>query len=230
LKVADIGKAAVNIAKGLGVTFGEQLKKPITNFYPDTPATVKDGYRGVPVLVQLPTGEFTCTACMACVRACPIGIIQLDTVMVDRKRAMDEFRLEVGRCLQCNLCVESCNFDALVMAPEFELASYTREPLVLYKNDLAKLYAKYFWPKEGEEHHFPARVTSKHHAPGTGTGKPRGPRAAKIAESGATITPGGGGGEPAGKTPVGASVPAESAREAATQPQDTGSQKAGEGA
>lgn len=228
MKVADIGKAAVNIAKGMGVTFGEQLKKPITNFYPDTPATVKDGYRGIPVLVQLPTGEFTCTACMACVRACPVGIIQLDTVMVDRKRAMDEFRLEAGRCLQCNLCVEACNFDALVMAPEFELASYEREPMILHKNDLARIYAKYFWPKQGEEHHFPQRVTSKHHAVGEGTGTPRGPRACKIASTGATLTPGGGGGEPAGRTPEGASIPAESAREAQQANKDTN--KAGEGA
>jgi NADH-quinone oxidoreductase subunit I len=47
----------------------------------------------------------------------------------DKKRYPAEWRLEFGRCMVCNLCVEACPFDALVMSPDYEFAEFRPEDL-----------------------------------------------------------------------------------------------------
>jgi len=59
-----------------------------------------------------------------------------------RKKIVDRFFIDYARCMRCNICVEVCNFDAIVMDNTWrsvEMSRYDRQDLVM---DLeALLYA-----------------------------------------------------------------------------------------
>lgn len=81
------------------------------------------------------TGDYLCTACKSCERACPHGVISVEGERnpdreSKKKMLVTRFTWDAGRCLFCGLCVEACNFGALAWGQEYELASYGRESLV----------------------------------------------------------------------------------------------------
>jgi len=51
-----------------------------------------------------------------------------------RRKIIDEFWIDYGRCMRCNICVEVCNFEAIGMNNTWaghELSRYDRSELVL---------------------------------------------------------------------------------------------------
>ncbi len=141
----DIYRSSVSFAKGLGVTFKNFLRKPVTLQYPDERPVLPVGYRGIPALLSdKETGKARCTACGICARTCPLGLIKIDSVLgPDKKRILNDYTLEAGRCMVCNLCVESCPFDSLVMANDYELADYDPDKLYFHKDRLVELGRPY---------------------------------------------------------------------------------------
>lgn len=69
-----------------------------------------------------------CTACMICVRECPVWCIRLDSheepvagsdPRRPRTRAvLDGFEIDFAVCMFCGACVTACPFDALAWVPE----------------------------------------------------------------------------------------------------------------
>jgi NADH-quinone oxidoreductase subunit I len=94
-------------------------------------AGMKPRFRGAPMLVMNPeTGAARCVGCGVCVRACPHGVIRLDTsVNQQGQRVVNSYEVEICRCLFCGMCEEACPFGAVVCSHEFELASYQRYSL-----------------------------------------------------------------------------------------------------
>ena len=43
-----------------------------------------------------------------------------------RRKIASEFEINLGRCILCGICVEVCNFDAIVMSHEHELSTFKR--------------------------------------------------------------------------------------------------------
>jgi NADH-quinone oxidoreductase subunit I len=43
-----------------------------------------------------------------------------------RRKIVDEFEINLNRCILCGICVEVCNFDAIVMSHEHELSTSQR--------------------------------------------------------------------------------------------------------
>lgn len=83
-------------------------------------------------------GELACIACMACEKICPSQIIKIksngkrESAVTGKKRQYaDEFTLDLSACIQCELCVQVCNSDAIFMVCEPEQPVYLREDLVL---------------------------------------------------------------------------------------------------
>jgi formate hydrogenlyase subunit 6/NADH:ubiquinone oxidoreductase subunit I len=51
-----------------------------------------------------------------------------------RKKIIDKFYIDYARCMRCDICVEVCNFDAIVMNNTWkgvELSRYDRQDLVM---------------------------------------------------------------------------------------------------
>jgi len=44
-----------------------------------------------------------------------------------RRKMIEEFEINLGRCILCGICVEVCNFDAIEMSHEHEISHYARD-------------------------------------------------------------------------------------------------------
>ena len=138
----------LNSVKGMWLTLVSTLKglgDPVTRQYPATgniwqqspvPTPVQPRFMGFPALTW--DGEVEepyCTSCMVCVRQCPTQC--MSSTMMDnplhadgrstRRKIVDSFEINLNRCILCGICVEVCNFDAIVMSHEHEMSTYQRD-------------------------------------------------------------------------------------------------------
>jgi ferredoxin len=59
-----------------------------------------------------------------------------------RRKIIDEFYIDYGRCMRCNICVEVCNFDAIAMNNTWaghELSTLDRQDLIVDLDQLLVL-------------------------------------------------------------------------------------------
>lgn len=137
----------INSLKGLLLTFVSTVngfRSPVTRQYPATgtlwkrtaaPTPVQPRFMGFPALTwDGPVGEPYCTSCMVCIRQCPTQC--MSATMKDnplqqegrssRRKIVDSFEINLNRCILCGICVEVCNFDAIVMSHEHEMSTFQR--------------------------------------------------------------------------------------------------------
>ncbi len=121
--------------KGLAVTFSTFFRRPVTVQYPKEHLPMAPRYKGFPVLMwDAGVGEPYCTGCMVCIRNCPTQC--MTAVMMDnplhaegkstRRKIVETFEINLGRCILCAICVDVCNFDAIEMGHDHELSVYER--------------------------------------------------------------------------------------------------------
>ena len=127
----------IGFLEGLRLTLKTALRKPVTDQYPDPEQRhqVAPRYMGFPALLwDYDVPEPYCTGCMVCIRACPTQCMSAE--MIDnpkhaesasrRRKIVDTFEINLGRCILCGICVDVCNFDAIEMSHEHELSKYER--------------------------------------------------------------------------------------------------------
>ena len=141
--------------KGMLITLASTvrgLRKPVTAQYPGEHLPIQPRYMGFPALTwDSEVGEPYCTACMVCIRNCPTHCMAAS--MKDnplhqegtssRRKIVDEFEINLNRCILCGICVEVCNFDAIVMSHEHELSTYQRNGDRLDLQPLLDMGVKY---------------------------------------------------------------------------------------
>ncbi|MBU0496262.1 MAG: NADH-quinone oxidoreductase subunit I [Chloroflexi bacterium] len=136
----------IGVIKGLRVVLSEMvqtyIRGPFTVQYPEERQEIPERFRGRHVWLYDIDPETNanvprCVGCLACARACPQGIIAIETERAeDRKRVVNRFNIDLGLCMYCKLCVEACNFYALRMSQVFEMATYNRPSLIWNKDQL----------------------------------------------------------------------------------------------
>jgi NADH-quinone oxidoreductase subunit I len=125
----------LGIARGMFTTLWHMVAvKPVTIQYPEQKMDMPAWTRGRPRLIyDINVGDLRCTACGACAIACPVDVIKIEQhAGPDRKKVLDRFDLDMGGCIECALCVEACPFRAIVMAPDFEMATYDRQRSLVF--------------------------------------------------------------------------------------------------
>ena len=126
------------LLKGLAVTLKTMRRSPVTGQYPDPNKRlpVQERFMGFPALLwDYTADEPYCTGCMVCVRECPTQC--MSATMKDnslhpegksrRRKIIDEFEINLNRCILCRICVDVCNFDAIEMSHEHEQSRYVRD-------------------------------------------------------------------------------------------------------
>ena len=88
-----------------------------TQYIPDLRAAIPSGFRGLPVLGAGPCGS----ECKECEQACPTKAVGLSPL-----------RLDLGRCVFCQACVEACPEGKIRFTPEPKLSASQRDDLVVH--------------------------------------------------------------------------------------------------
>lgn len=121
----------VEILQGLALTLRKLFSRPITRQYPDEKPPMYAGFRGQHALVRDPlTNDSKCIGCMRCATVCPSLCIHIKTHPGDSgQRLIDQYAIDVLRCVFCGYCIEVCPVGAITMTEVFEYASYDREAI-----------------------------------------------------------------------------------------------------
>ncbi len=122
----------MGIAKGMAVTIRHLFRKPFTVQYPEERLPIAERLRGNELIWLVDK----CTGCNTCAKACPHGVIEVVTSeKVDENRYLvEKYEADMGLCIFCGLCVESCPFDALYLSVEFEKATYEHDRMFLKRD------------------------------------------------------------------------------------------------
>ena len=133
----EMTRAAVN---ALAVTLKNFLRKPVTVQYPDVTRPYPDRFRGLLALTYDPqTGEENCIGCRLCEYVCPPQVIKVEMLKAEKRNYAKTFTLELYACEFCELCVQVCPTDAIIMMKSFDLATGDRRELLLDKDRLHQL-------------------------------------------------------------------------------------------
>jgi NADH-quinone oxidoreductase subunit I len=137
---AETGQLVRAVGRALGVTFRNFWRPPVTVQYPTVKRVYPDRFRGILALAyEKDTGEEACIGCRLCEFICPPQVIKVEMLKAEKRNYAKTFTLELYSCEFCELCVQVCPTDAIIMLKTFDLATADRRELLLDKDRLHAL-------------------------------------------------------------------------------------------
>jgi NADH-quinone oxidoreductase subunit I len=131
------------VFKGLSITFMRLFRPKITMQFPEERWTVREHYRGMPVLVSDDEGRPKCVACSMCEYVCPPKAIFIVPQELEGENKVERgpavFDLNMLRCIYCGLCEEACPEEAIFMSKEYMVYGAERSDLLFHKEKLYEL-------------------------------------------------------------------------------------------
>jgi len=126
------------LMQGMYIVMLNFIRPKVTEQYPENRGKVfpHERMRGQLIMLHNEDNQHKCTACGICEMNCPNGTIQvvskkvLDEETGKEKRELDIYTYDLGCCIYCALCVNSCSQDAIVWSTNFEHALFTKAKLV----------------------------------------------------------------------------------------------------
>jgi NADH-quinone oxidoreductase subunit I len=138
--LGDLAELCGAVGRAMRVTLVNLFRKPVTVHYPDVQRQYPDRYRGLLALTYDPqTGEENCIGCRLCEYICPPQVIKVEMLKGEKRNYAKTFTLELYACEFCELCVQVCPTDAIVMTRSFDLPTADRRELLLDKDRLHAL-------------------------------------------------------------------------------------------
>ncbi len=122
---------------GLKLTLKYFFRPKVTLQYPEEKWPVAKRWRGRHLLTRHASGKVKCVACMLCATVCPANCIRIESASEpDGRKYPGEYEIDLTRCIFCGYCQEVCPRDAIEMTTAYELSEYSRESLLLNKEQL----------------------------------------------------------------------------------------------
>jgi NADH-quinone oxidoreductase subunit I len=136
----ELGNLSRAVGAAMGTTLKNLFRKPVTIHYPEVTRQYPDRFRGVLALTyDKETGEENCIGCRLCEYICPPQVIKVEMLKAEKRNYAKSFTLELYACEFCELCVQVCPTDAIIMMKSFDLATADRRELLLDKDRLHTL-------------------------------------------------------------------------------------------
>jgi NADH-quinone oxidoreductase subunit I len=128
------------VGRAMGMTFKNFIRAPVTVNYPTVKRQYPDRFRGLLALTyDKETGEENCIGCRLCEYICPPQVIKVEMLKAEKRNWAKTFTLELYACEYCELCVQVCPTDAIIMMKSVDLATADRRTLLLDKDRLHAL-------------------------------------------------------------------------------------------
>jgi NADH-quinone oxidoreductase subunit I len=132
------------VGRAMGMTLRNFFRRPVTVRYPTVKRVYPDRFRGILALTyDKDTGEENCIGCRLCEFICPPQVIKVEMLKAEKRNWAKTFTLELYSCEFCELCVQVCPTDAIIMLKTFDLATSDRREMLLDKDRLHALGLQY---------------------------------------------------------------------------------------
>ena len=132
------------VIRAMGATLKNLFRKPVTVHYPDKERQYPSRYRGLLALTyDKETGEENCIGCRLCEYVCPPAVIKVEMLKAEKRNYAKTFTLELYACEFCELCVQVCPTDAIVMMKSFDMPTADRREMLLDKDRLHAIGLQY---------------------------------------------------------------------------------------
>ena len=126
------------VVRGMRITRTQPVPQAGHRPLPDGVACrITDRFRGLLALTyDKETGEENCIGCRLCEFICPPAVIKVEMLKGEKRNYAKTFTLELYACEFCELCVQVCPTDAIIMMKSFDMCTADRREMLLDKDRL----------------------------------------------------------------------------------------------
>lgn len=123
------------LLQGMYVTMLNFVRPKVTRQYPENRGerVYPEAFRAMLTMPHDENNYHKCTSCKICENNCPNGTIkviqQVDAETGKPVRVLDKYLYDLGSCIFCSLCVQTCPQNAIEWSNDFEQSVFNKHVL-----------------------------------------------------------------------------------------------------